>query len=69
MQGPSTPYLIASGLTVTMNKKDEEISCNDFVRLFNTHELVSKQLPNSPILKINHKLDSIEVKKGRIHRE
>ena len=29
----------------------------------------SKHLPNSPILKINHEIDSIEVNKGRIFRE
>ena len=29
----------------------------------------SKQVPNSPILRINHELKSIVVNKGRIHKE
>ena len=29
----------------------------------------SKSFPNSPILKINHELDSIVVNKGRVHEE
>ena len=35
----------------------------------NTHGDVSKQVPNSPILRNNHEIDSIVVNKGRIHGE
>ena len=51
------------------------VECNVFhlvyesMRSLKTHGHVSKHLPNSPILKINHKLNSIEVNKGRIHEE
>ena len=39
------------------------------MRSLNTHKLMSKQLPNSPILKNNYELDSIMVNKGQIHEE
>ena len=35
----------------------------------NTHELMSKKLPNSPNLRNNYELDSIMVNKGQIHGE
>ena len=40
------------------------ISCGPLI-----HKLVSKKLPNSPILIENYELDSIMVNKGRIHKK
>ena len=37
------------------------------MRSLNTHRDVSKIIPNSPILRNNHELDSIMVNKGQIH--
>ena len=39
------------------------------MRSLNTHEHVSKQLPNSPILRNNHELDNIMVNKGQVHKD
>ena len=40
---------------------------NDSVWSLNSHEIMSKLIPNSPILSNNHELRSIVVNKGRIH--
>ena len=39
------------------------------MRSLNTHNLVSKQDPNSPIYSYNNKLKSIVMNKGRIYEE
>ena len=39
------------------------------MRLWKTHECLSKQLPNSPIKSFNMELISIMVNEGQIHRE
>ena len=35
----------------------------------NTHDVVSKQSPNLPILRLIHELKGVMVNKGQIHRE
>ena len=37
------------------------------MRSLNTCRHVSKKVPNSPILRNNHELDSLVMNKGRIH--
>ena len=44
-------------------------SQNDSVWSLIPHKIMSKLMPNSPILRLNHELNSIMVNKGQIHGE
>ena len=41
----------------------------ELVQSLNTHQFVSKLIPNSKILRLNHELNNIVVNKGRIYGE
>ena len=40
-----------------------------YMQSLNTHDVVSKKIPNFPISRLIHKLKGILVNKDRIHRE